>query len=425
MKKFTGIFLIVVVSVAVATGVGIYNTPTNRINRHLDLGQKYLEEQNYELAIVEFNKAIEIDPMNVDAYLGLSQAYQNMGDIDTSVQALEKLYEKTDNEQIKDSLILMYAEQEQMHLDLGQKYLEKQNYELSIAEFDKVLEINPMNVEAYIGKAQAYKSIGDLDKMLEALQDGYELTKDERMKSQFASCILSFDIGDIKVLGYDLLESHFNEIINAAGYSSYLEYAMQRGWNRNELQNLKGEVEISVGLENNDGTICNCLDLDYPIGERAWASAFEYHEFYNDAKWLKSMLWIRKLNGKITDTLQLGESWCDLPIFVEDSYEKWCAQIGVDLIKKSSFVDKTVNNEINKNSGVNATCNAYSLSYKSGYISYSETIYETPVQIDDFFYYDKIADLLVHTESGKKLTMYAFFLDGVVQEVRYDIYESY
>ncbi len=424
MKKFTGIFLIVVVSVAVATGVGIYNTPTNRINRHLDLGQKYLEEQNYELAIVEFNKAIEIDPMNVDAYLGLSQAYQNMGEIDTSVQALEKLYEKTNNEQIKDSLILMYAEQEQMHLDLGQKYLEKQNYELSIAEFDKVLEINPMNVEAYIGKAQAYKSIGDLDKMLEALQDGYELTKDERMKSQFASCIPSFDIGDIKVLGYDLLGPHFNEVINAAGYSSYLEYAMQRGWNRNKLQNLKGEVEISVGL-NDDGTIYNCLDLAYPIGERAWALAFEYHEFYNDTKWLKSMLWIRKLNGKITDTLQLGESWCDLPIFVEDSYEEWCAQIGVDLIKKSSFVDKTVNNEINKNSGVNATCNAYSMSYKAGYISYSETIYETPVQIDDDFDYDKLADLLVHMENGKKLTMNAFFLDGVVQEVRYDIYESY
>ncbi len=102
MKKLTGIFLIVVVAIAVAMGIGIYNTPTNRINRHLDLGQKYLEEQNYEQALIEFNKAIEIDPMNVEAYLGKVQVYENRGDIEEAIKVLQTGYEVTNDIRLKD-----------------------------------------------------------------------------------------------------------------------------------------------------------------------------------------------------------------------------------------------------------------------------------------------------------------------------------
>lgn len=82
MKKLTGIFLIVVVAIAAAMGIGIYNTPTNRINRHLDLGQKYLEEQNYEQALIEFNKAIAIDEKCMKAYDGQIKAYIALGQAD-------------------------------------------------------------------------------------------------------------------------------------------------------------------------------------------------------------------------------------------------------------------------------------------------------------------------------------------------------
>ena len=68
--KLLGIAVLIIIIIAVAIGIGIYNTPTNRINRHLDLGQKYLEEQDYEQALVEFDKAIAIDPKNIDAYIG-------------------------------------------------------------------------------------------------------------------------------------------------------------------------------------------------------------------------------------------------------------------------------------------------------------------------------------------------------------------
>lgn len=46
----------------------------------IEVAERFLSEQNYEQAIVEFEKILEIEPMNVDAYLGLAEAYIGMGD---------------------------------------------------------------------------------------------------------------------------------------------------------------------------------------------------------------------------------------------------------------------------------------------------------------------------------------------------------
>ena len=49
-----------------------------------DLGQQYLLEENYEQAIVAFSEAIEIEPMEIQAYTGLIQAYWQSGDPDNA-----------------------------------------------------------------------------------------------------------------------------------------------------------------------------------------------------------------------------------------------------------------------------------------------------------------------------------------------------
>ena len=43
-KMKSKIIMAAVMIIVMALGIGIYNTPANRINRHLGLGQKYLEE---------------------------------------------------------------------------------------------------------------------------------------------------------------------------------------------------------------------------------------------------------------------------------------------------------------------------------------------------------------------------------------------
>ena len=74
----------------------------DRFQEQLELGQRYLEEMDYEQAVVAFTAAIEIDPRNADAYLGLADAYAGMGDLDAAIAALEEGYELTGDERLRD-----------------------------------------------------------------------------------------------------------------------------------------------------------------------------------------------------------------------------------------------------------------------------------------------------------------------------------
>ena len=71
-----------------------------RIRPTVEAGSKYLLEMNYEQAIVEFNKVLELDPKNVDAYLGIAKAYHDMGDTSKAADILQEGYRETGNERI-------------------------------------------------------------------------------------------------------------------------------------------------------------------------------------------------------------------------------------------------------------------------------------------------------------------------------------
>ena len=69
-------------------------------------------------------------------------------------------------------------------IQIAERYLSEQNYEQAIIEFEKILEIEPMNVEAYIGLAEAYIGKGDTEKALEILRNGLEQTGDARLQAK-------------------------------------------------------------------------------------------------------------------------------------------------------------------------------------------------------------------------------------------------
>ncbi len=48
---------------------------SNDIDKYLDLGAKYLEEQDYDNAIAAYTETLKIDDMSVNAYIGLADAY--------------------------------------------------------------------------------------------------------------------------------------------------------------------------------------------------------------------------------------------------------------------------------------------------------------------------------------------------------------
>ena len=62
-----------------------------KVQKQLDLGSKYMAELDYESAIVVLNKAIEIDPKNVDTYKMLAEVYEKSGQLDDARTTLEKV----------------------------------------------------------------------------------------------------------------------------------------------------------------------------------------------------------------------------------------------------------------------------------------------------------------------------------------------
>ncbi len=110
MKQKTRILIYILIAAAVMI-LGTIAILTNgkadkpvSAQEHIDLGNVYLIELSYDKAVLEFKEAIEIEPLNSDAYLGLAEAYTGMGDTDKAVEVLEEGYDKTGDERLKNML---------------------------------------------------------------------------------------------------------------------------------------------------------------------------------------------------------------------------------------------------------------------------------------------------------------------------------
>ncbi|MGN0553929.1 MAG: tetratricopeptide repeat protein, partial [Oscillospiraceae bacterium] len=109
MKQKTRIFIYIAIAVTVLvsgilTVLSSSQGAAEKAQKFIDLGNKYLIELSYDKAVIEFNKAIEIEPKNADAYIGLAEAYIGLGDTDSAVDALKRGYDLTGDERIKEKL---------------------------------------------------------------------------------------------------------------------------------------------------------------------------------------------------------------------------------------------------------------------------------------------------------------------------------
>lgn len=83
--------------------------------KQLSLGDKYLAALDYDNAILAFTQVLSIDPMNVRAYIGLSDAYIGKGDTAKAIETLQTGYDKTGDSGIMgklDGLLRSQAEQD-------------------------------------------------------------------------------------------------------------------------------------------------------------------------------------------------------------------------------------------------------------------------------------------------------------------------
>lgn len=115
--------LFIVFVIGILAGCSSQMTEEPSWQEQYDLGVRYLSEGNYEQAIIAFTAAIEIDPKQAPAYVGLADAYIGIEDFEKAreiiAQAQKVCGDSEDFDQILNSMLPDRARAERIDFDDG------------------------------------------------------------------------------------------------------------------------------------------------------------------------------------------------------------------------------------------------------------------------------------------------------------------
>ena len=89
-------------------------------------------------------------------------------------------------------------------LALGEKYFSELEFEQAIVAYQTAITIDPKCEEAYLALAQIYQWMGDHEAALAVLEEGYEHTGSEEIKTRLDNYI------SIKITGWELYTDGYN-----------------------------------------------------------------------------------------------------------------------------------------------------------------------------------------------------------------------
>ena len=343
--KLIGLLAAAAVLIAAVIGIGIYNAPSNRMSRALDLGAHYLEEQNYEQALVEFDKVIAIDLMNTAAYLGKAQAYEGMGDTEQMFAVLQTGYEQTGDEQIK-------AELSENYLEQASGYEESADYESALAVYDKLQELDGGDQKVQdslsgllLKQAADYAASGDYegalavyDKLLETAGEDPEVQKglQDFFNGYFRKLIDEGNYDEVK----SLVEK-YRDKVPGVDFQMYLDEIeeMEEIANRNYLDLPLRLKDIPIESYDTFEPYMQEMaeQLGYPVSQSTDAGAdfwlcggFElpsvsFRAFSNGTNVIRFLYSVETT----------GKTSLNLPVSWEDTYEDVCHNLGIDLLKSA------------------------------------------------------------------------------------------
>ena len=153
----------------------------SRQQMHYELGAAYLDSKMHAEAIAEFQKAIDIDPDFVAAYMSLGTIYLEMGQLDdaenaakealridaasqSACQLLEDIEQarpvRPEPEPTKQTPTSTDTPDVKQDLERGLVFLSSRQYDQAAAAFKRVIKADASSIEAHFGLGQAYLEIG-------------------------------------------------------------------------------------------------------------------------------------------------------------------------------------------------------------------------------------------------------------------------
>ena len=138
--------------------------------KYYDMGCQFMAQTKYGKAIVSFKKAVKINDLFIDAYMGLAQAYKGRGNLDSFKKYLKKaadVHAQFDHLEETKALfieILKYESDTPNPFNtLGVNLRKQGDYPGAIHAYRQALELTPTDENIHFNMAKALYYMGKLD----------------------------------------------------------------------------------------------------------------------------------------------------------------------------------------------------------------------------------------------------------------------
>jgi tetratricopeptide (TPR) repeat protein len=155
----------VLVTTALVLGllVGCSGNPALRSQKYFESGNRYFVGQKYREAAIQFQNALQANPLFVAAHYQLAQCYLKLGNANGAYQELSRTVD-------------LQPDNLQARIDLGNLLFVGRNFEKARENAQFVLEKDPNEPQAYTLLANVDAQLGNLKDSLEEMQKAIDLS---------------------------------------------------------------------------------------------------------------------------------------------------------------------------------------------------------------------------------------------------------
>ena len=197
---------------------------------YLNLGNIYKNEKKYDDAICCYDKAIKLNPKKADSYYNMGLVFYLKGDLDKAIESYHKA-------------ISLNNDFREAHFNLGLTYYYKCEFKKSLSHYQRVLEINPDDQDIYINLGNLYKQMKQLELAVQCYNKALELNPD--------NINALFNLGLTNILmknfeqGWKLFEYRF---YGGKGHYPEIVYSEPRKWDGSSLAGKTIYVHYEAGF---------------------------------------------------------------------------------------------------------------------------------------------------------------------------------
>ena len=133
------------------------------------------DNENYNEIIRHAQKAIDLDPNDVNAYLNMGDAYVNLQDHREAIRCFQKAIDlDPNNADAYYSMGVAYTEQ----ATFGNAFLKSQNKQKAIQYYQKAIDLDPNHIDAYLNMGTIYTELHDYKEAMRYFQKVIDVDPD-------------------------------------------------------------------------------------------------------------------------------------------------------------------------------------------------------------------------------------------------------